>query len=97
MKTSYKIGVITIHIELKDRNRIKEFFHNLHSKFEDAVFSIIQEVPEKLIPHPLMEWLDLYLDRRINELKHQTIKQTWRNMYLQDAVDKISQQQDSNQ
>lgn len=98
MKTDYKTGGVTIDIELKDRNRIKELFHRIHSILENALFSIIQKLPEKLIPRPLMEWLDQYLDRRINELKQQTIKQTWRNMYLQDAVDKISkQQQDSSQ
>lgn len=88
------MGVITIDIEIKDRSQSKGFFHRLHSKFENAVFSIIQKLPEKLIPRPLMEWLDRYLDKRINELKQQTIKQTWRNMYLQDAVDRISKQQD---
>lgn len=96
MKIDYKMGGITIDIELKERSRIKELFHRIHSILENAVFSIIQKLPEKLIPLPLMEWLDRYLDKRINELKQQTIKQTWRNMYLQDAIDKISkQQQDS--
>lgn len=95
MKTDYKMGGITIDIELNDRSQIKEFFHRIHSKLENAVFYIIQKLPENLIPHPLMKWLDRYLDKRIMELKQQTIKQTWRNMYLQDAIDKISKQQQS--
>jgi hypothetical protein len=42
-----------------------------------------------------MNWLSRYLDKRINELKQQSIKMTWQNMYLQDAVDDIhSRQQD---
>ena len=81
--------LITIDIELKDRNRLKEFFQNFHSKLENLLFTIIQKLPEKLIPSPLMNWLDWYLDKRINELKQESIKQTWRNMYLQDAVDHI--------
>ena len=56
---------------------------------EDILFSIIQKLPEKLIPSPLMNWLDRYLDKRISELKQQTIKQTWKNMYLQEAVEDI--------
>lgn len=64
-KKIFKNGVITINTELKDRNRIKEFFHRLHSKIEDITFSTIQKLPEKLIPHFLMEWLDRYLDKRI--------------------------------
>ena len=81
--------MITIDVEPKDRNRTKDFFHRLHSKLEDIAFAIIQKLPEKFIPHFLMEWLDRYLDKRITELKQQTIKQTWRNMQLQDAVDNL--------
>ena len=81
--------MITIDIELKDRNRLKEFFHRLHSRLEDLLFTIIQKLPEKLIPSPLMNWLDRYLDKRINELKQESVKMTWKNMYLQDAVDHI--------
>jgi hypothetical protein len=36
-----------------------------------------------------MNWLSRYLDKRIIELKQQSIKMTWRNMYLQEAVDDI--------
>ncbi len=74
----------------------KEFFHKLHSKLEDIAFSFIQKLPEKFIPYWLMNWLEKYLDKRINELKQESIKMTWRNMYLQNAVDDIhSRQQDT--
>ncbi len=87
--------MITIDIELKDRNPIKDFFHRLHSKTEDILFSIIQKIPAKFFPHWFMNWLERYLDKRINELKQESIKKTWRNMYLQNAVDNIhSKQQD---
>ena len=79
--------MIAIDIELKDRNPIKEFLHKLHSRLEDIAFSIIQRIPEKYIPRWLMNWLEKYLDKRISELKQQSIKMTWRNMYLQNAVD----------
>ncbi|MCM1048688.1 MAG: hypothetical protein NC433_09695 [Clostridiales bacterium] len=88
--------MITIDIELKDRNQTKEFFHKLHSKLEDILFSIIQKIPEKFIPHCLMNRLEKYLDKRISELKQESIKMTWKNMYLQSAVDNIhSRQQDT--
>ena len=90
--------MITIDIEIKDRNRLKEFFQNFHSKAEDIFFTIISKLPEKLIPSPIMNWLSRYLDKRISELKQQSIKQTWQNMYLQDAVDDIhNSQQDTKQ
>lgn len=81
--------MITIDIELKDRNRLKEFFQNFHNKVEDIAFSILQKLPEKYLPHWLMNWLEKYLDKRICELKQESIRMTWRNMYLQKAVDDI--------
>lgn len=85
--------MIAIDIELKDRNRIKEFFQNFHSKIEDMLFSIIQRIPDKFIPHWIMNCLTQYLDKRISKLKHQSIKMTWQNMYLQSAVDEIHTRQ----
>ena len=85
--------MITIDLELKDRNHVKEFFHKLHSRLEDIAFSIIQQIPDKFIPHWLMNWLEKYLDRRISELKQESIKMTWRNMYLQSATNEIHNRQ----
>lgn len=90
--------LIIIYIETKDRNRVKEFFHKIHSKLENIMFSIIQKLPEKFIPNWLMKWLDRYTTKRITELKQQHIKQVWRNMYMKNAFNEISnRQQNSNQ
>lgn len=48
------------------------------------------KLPDKFIPSSVMEWLDRYTTKRINQLKQQNVKQTWRNVYLQKAVDDIS-------
>lgn len=88
--------MIIIDLELKDRNRLKEFFHKLHSKAEDLLFAIISKVPERFIPSPIMQWLSRYLDKRLGELKQESIKTAWHNMYLQDAIDEIhTRQQDA--
>lgn len=88
--------MIIIDIELKDRNHVKEFFHKLHSRLENIAFSIIQRIPEKFIPQWLMNRLEKYLDKRISELKQESIKMTWRNMYLQNATNEIhNRQQDA--
>ena len=88
--------MITIDFELKDRNHVKDFLHKLFSRLESISFSIIQRIPEKFIPHWLMNWLEKYLDKRINELKQESIKMTWRNMYLQSATHEIhNRQQDT--
>ena len=88
--------MIIIDIELKNRNRLKEFFHKLHNRLENIAFSITQKLPEKFIPHWLINRLEKYLDKRINELKQESIKMTWRNMYLQSATNEIhNRQQDA--
>ena len=82
-----------IQIEIKPRSKVKEFFHKIHNKLEDILFSIFQKIPERLIPQFLMNWLEHYTIKRINELKQQTIKQTWTKLELDKAVNEISNRQ----
>ena len=84
-------GVIIINIEIKNRSRLKEFSDNLFSRLEDMMFFIIQKLPNKITPPFLLEWLNKYLDKRIMALQQQNIKQTWKQMYLEDAVSNIRQ------
>ena len=84
-----------IEIEIKKHSFLKDFFHKLHNKLEDLLFKIIMKLPDRFIPSALMDWLDRYTTKRINQLKQQNIKNTWRNLYLQKAVDDISKQQQS--
>ena len=53
------------------------------------------KIPDRLIPSALMLWIDKYTDKRIQQLKQQNVKSTWKNMYLQKAVDEISNRQQS--
>ena len=85
-----------IDIEIKDQNKIERIFHKLYIKLEDLFFKIIMKLPEKLIPKSLMKWMDKYLTRRVQQLKQETIKQTWRKMQLEKAVDEISNWQQNN-
>ena len=85
----YLRELIIIGIEIKDRNKSKEFFQNLNGKLEDLLFSIIQKLPEKLIPSPLMNWLDRYATKRISQLQQEIIKQRWRQDTLEKAVSEI--------
>ena len=72
---------------------MKEFFRNLHSRLEDLLFKLIIRTPDRFIPSFVMDWLNRYTTKRINQLKQQNIKQTWRNTYLQKAVDEINDRQ----
>lgn len=85
----YLRELIIIDIEIKDRNKSKEFFQNLNGKLEDLLFSIIQKLPEKLIPSSLMNWLDRYTTKRIAQLQQEIIRQRWQQDTLEKAVSKI--------
>lgn len=53
------------------------------------IFSLIMKLPERIIPSFLMDVVDQYLNKRINDLERQNVKQTWRSIQLQDAIDSI--------
>jgi hypothetical protein len=57
------------------------------------MYDMFFKIPKRFIPTTLMEWLDAYTTKRINQLKQQTIKQTWNNMYLQKVAEDISAKQ----
>lgn len=85
--------MIVIDIEIRKPNRIKELSQNFRSRLEDLIFSIIQKLPERLIPSVLMDWMERYLNKRISQLQQETIKQNWKNVYLQKAVTEIHNKQ----
>lgn len=79
-----------IDIEIKERSKVKDFFHKLHNKLEDIMFEIIQRIPEKLLPNFLMKLLNNYTTKRIAELKQQITKDRWKEIGLEKAVNEIS-------
>lgn len=40
-----------------------------------------------------MNWLDRYTTKRINQLKQEQVRNTWRNTYLQKAAKEIQDKQ----
>ena len=82
--------MIKIDIKLKKRSIVKESLHNLHSASEDLLFKLIMKLPDRFIPSALMECLDGYTTKRINQLKQQNVKNTWRNVYLEKVVNDIN-------
>lgn len=83
------LGVITINVEIKKRNRSKEFSNFCHNHAENLMFAIIQKIPERFIPKFLLRWLDRYTTKRISELKQQIIQDRWKEMELEKAVNDI--------
>ena len=79
--------------EITPRNRTREFFHQIPDKLEGFLFWILQEIPERFIPSALINWADRYLDKRIHQLKQETIRQNWNQIYLNQALEEIYSRQ----
>ena len=90
--TDYK-EMLTINIELKSRNKIQKFFHTTQSKLEDLLFSIIQKLPEPLIPSFLINWIESYINKRTKQLQQEIIRQQWQQIHLEKAVEEIHENQ----
>lgn len=78
-------------IDLKPRNPLQELLHKFHSKAEDLLFSIVQHLPA--VPSFLANWLERYMNKRIAELQHETIKQQWDMISLEQVVNDIYDRQ----
>ena len=78
-----------MNIEIKPRNKIKEFCNRLHDILEDILFSIIQKLPEPLIPPCIMEWIETYINKRTQELQQEIIRRQWEQIYLEKAIGEI--------
>lgn len=78
-------------IDLKPRNPLSECLHKFHSKAEDLLFSIVQHFPA--VPSFFANWLEKYMDKRIAELQHETIKQQWDKISLEQVVNDIHDRQ----
>ena len=75
--------------EITPQNRAKDFSRQIHDKLEYFLFWILQKIPERLIPAALMNWADRYLDKRIHQLKQETIRQNWDKAHLNQALKEI--------
>lgn len=85
--------LIHINIEITSRKKSKELIHRLQSKTEDILFTIFGKIPEKLIPSFLMDWMNQYTDKRLQELKQAAIQLEWKRVYMQKAVQEMKGQQ----
>lgn len=86
--------MIIIDIEIKPRSKAKEFSNRMHDTLEDVLFSIVQKLPESLIPTPLLNWLDNYINKRTQELQQEIIRQKWDCCHLEKAIEEIHARQD---
>ena len=81
--------MIHINIELKPTSKIKIFFQGIHNALEDILFSAVLHIPESFLPVFLMNWLDRYTTKRSQELQQEIIRQQWKQVSLEKAVEEI--------
>ena len=67
----------------------------INSKLEDITFSIIQHLP--IVPSVLMNWANDYLNRRIAELEHETLRQQWDKASLEKTLSEIHERHERQQ
>ena len=60
---------------------------SIKSRLEDIFFSVIQHLP--IVPGFLMNWTNDYLNRRITQLQHETIRQQWDKASLEKTLSEI--------
>lgn len=76
-----------IDIKIQQGSRLKKIFHKLCDTLEDFIFSIVEKLPERFIPPKMMDWLERYLNKRIQQLEQQNIEDTWKMVYLDKVID----------
>lgn len=76
-----------INIKIQQRSKVKQIFHKLYDTLEDCLFSIVEKLSERFIPPKMMDWLERYLNKRIQQLEQQSIEDTWKMVYLDKVID----------
>lgn len=77
--------------KIPPRNRAKDFFRQIRSIFDNFIFWIVKNIPQKFLPDLILILLDDYIDKRVRELQHETIKQAWDIAYLKKELEKLKQ------
>lgn len=75
-----------MNIEIHERNRFNELLYKIHNNIEDTAFKLLLSIPENMIPSSLMNWIEHYIDKRMNELQYQLIRDNWRSIELEKAA-----------
>ena len=81
-----------INIEIQKPNRFKDLLHKIFNRLEDLLFTIVPKLPKKFIPSSLMNWMERYTDKRLAELKQQIIRDQWKKIALEKAIENIHKQ-----
>ncbi len=78
-----------MNVEIKKRSALRTLTEKMKSKGEDAALWILERIPERMMTPKMIDRMSELLDRRIYQLRGQEIKNTWRNLELEKAVEQI--------
>lgn len=82
-----------IYIQIKKPNRFKDMLHKIHYNIEETGFNLFLKIPEKYTPACIINWMDKYTNKRLNELKQQITHSKWQTMELKKAFENIHDRQ----
>jgi hypothetical protein len=80
-------------IELRPRNRLKEMVDKAKNKLEDKMFDLLLHIPTDKLPQSIRNKINAYLDKRLLQLKQESVKLNWKNVSLKQAVKEIQSRQ----
>lgn len=70
-------------------NYVNFVYISIYNKIEDIIFSILLRIPKSLIPGFILIRLKHYLYQRTNTLQCEIIRNHWKNIELETALEKI--------
>lgn len=65
----------------------------MFNRIEDVIFFILLRIPKSLIPSFILIHLEHYLYQRTNTLQCEIIRNRWKNIELDTALEKIKTRQ----
>ena len=79
-------------INIKPHNRFRNVLHKLASKTEDVILALLLWITQYWQPDFLMNWIDQYTQKRINQLQRDHVRDQWRMVSLEDAIKQMREQ-----
>lgn len=82
-----------MNINITPQSKISVAVKKLCSKLEDALLSLALWITNYWQPDFLMNWIDQYATKRIRQLKMDQVRNNWKMVGLQEAVEQIGGKQ----
>ena len=61
----------------------------MRDKIDKILFFLLQQIPQKLIPSAVMDWMIQYVTKRNEELKQDIVKTQWNKAMLERDLERL--------